>query len=82
MPTGTVSKVREIIKAEELIKMLQNNVLDDNAKPLHQSKLHAIKILLAKSIPDLKAIEVTGKEGGAIQQDIQVEFVVAQDTDS
>jgi len=56
----SISQIRERIKASELIDMLQNNVLDKEADPLHQSKLHAIKILLAKAIPDLKAIEHTG----------------------
>jgi len=60
MPTGTISKARQIIKAEELIIKLQNNALDDDAPPLHQSKLHAIKILLGKTVPDLKAVEHTG----------------------
>ena len=60
MPTGTRSHVREIIKAEELINKLQNNALDDDAPPLNQNKLHAMKILLAKCLPDLKALEVSG----------------------
>lgn len=60
MPKGTVSHVRQIINAEKLINLLQDNVLDEKAKPLNQNKLHAIKILLAKAIPDLKAIEHTG----------------------
>lgn len=75
MPTGTRSKVREIIKAEELVNLLQNNVLDKDAKPLHQSKLHAIKILLAKTLPDLKAIEHSGNADNPIAQDIQIEFI-------
>ena len=57
---GKISHAREIIKATELIEMLQINALDSNAEPLHQNKLHAIKILLAKAIPDLKAVEHTG----------------------
>ena len=60
MHTGPVSHARKIIKAEELLKLLQNNVLDSEAEPLHQNRLHAIKILLAKAIPDLKAVEHTG----------------------
>lgn len=60
MPTGTISQVRKIIKAEELINILQDNVLDKDAEPLHQNKLHAIKILLGKTVADLKAVEHTG----------------------
>ena len=70
MPKGTVSNARKIINAEKLINLLQDNVLDKDAKPLNQNKLHAIKILLAKAIPDLKAIEHTGD----IDHDIHISW--------
>ena len=70
MPKGTVSHARQIINAEKLINLLQDNVLDENAKPLNQNKLHAIKILLAKAIPDLKAVEHTGD----IDHDIKISW--------
>ena len=61
MPTGTLSHVRKIIKAEELINVLQDNVLDSEAEALSQNKVTAIKVLLAKCMPDLKAIEHYGE---------------------
>ena len=75
MPKGTVSHARQIIKAEELITLLQNNVLDKDADPLHQNKLHAIKILLAKAIPDLKAVEHTGSIDSEQTHKHKVSFV-------
>ena len=60
MPTGTISQVRKIIKSEELVKLLQNNALDLDAEPFNQNRINAIKILLNKTIPDLKAVEHTG----------------------
>ena len=80
MPTGTRSKVREIIKAEEIVNLLQNNVLDKDAPPLNQNKLHAAKILLAKCLPDLKALEVDTNLTGSVEHKlIQVEFIAAED---
>lgn len=70
MPTGTVSHVRNIIKAEELIIKLQNSVLDPNIEALGQNEVNCIKILLAKAIPDLKAVEHTGD----IDHDIHVSW--------
>ncbi len=63
MPNPTRSKVREIIKAEELVNKLQNSVLDPNLEPLGQNEVNCIKILLNKCLPDLKAIEHSGGEG-------------------
>lgn len=75
MPVGTRSRVRELIKAEELVKLLQDNALNKRCKPLHQNKLTAIKTLLNKCLPDIKAVEITGEAGGAINLDIEVRFV-------
>ena len=75
MPKGTVSNARKIINAEKLINLLQDNVLDPDAKPLNQNKLHAIKILLAKAIPDLKAIEHTGSIDGDVVHRHKVKLV-------
>ena len=75
MPTGTISKARQIINAEKLINLLQDNVLDPNAEPLNQNKLHAIKILLAKAIPDLKAVEHTGNIDSTQTHKHKVQFV-------
>ena len=75
MPKGTVSHARKIINAEKLLNLLQDNVLDPDAEPLNQNKLHAIKILLAKAIPDLKAVEHTGNIDGEVTHKHKVKFV-------
>ena len=74
MPTGTRSKVREIIKAEELINVLQDNVLDKNAEALSQNKVTAIKVLLAKCLPYLKALEVSGQIDSEVTRKHRVSF--------
>ena len=79
MPTGTLSHVRKIIKAEELVNVLQDNVLDKNAEALSQNKVTAIKVLLAKCMPDLKAVENNVTVEGSINTNLTVTYV---DTDS
>lgn len=60
MPTGTISHVRNIIRAEDIIIKLQNSVLGENPTPLNQNEINTCKILLSKAIPDLKAVETSG----------------------
>ena len=71
---GTRSHAREIIKAEELINVLQDSVLGDNPTPLNQNQINTIKVLLAKAIPDLKAIEHTGEIDQNITKTHKVSF--------
>jgi len=66
MPNPVRSHVRDIIKAEELINKLQNSVLDPKIKALGQNEVNCIKILLSKSLPDLKALEVKAEVSGDI----------------
>jgi len=79
MPTGTpaksTKKLREMIKAEELIKILQDNAIHTRRQPLHQNRVNAINILLKKCLPDLKAIEQTTTIEGEIDLNVQVEFL-------
>ena len=70
MPTGTVSHARSIIKAEELLKLLQDNALDPDAPPIHQNKLTTIKMLLNRSVSELKQVEHTGE----VEHDIKVSW--------
>ena len=58
MPTGTISKVRQIIRAEELINKVQTEVLDKGKFKMSAAEVGAIKLLLNKVIPDLKGVEV------------------------
>ena len=54
MPTGTVSKVRQIIKAEEIVEMLQNSILGENQKALNQKT----KMWLSKSMKFPKNVRI------------------------
>jgi hypothetical protein len=56
----TVSKLRERIKAAELIDKMQEAVLNDDIPMLSSPEVGAIKTLLNKVIPDMKAVEHTG----------------------
>lgn len=54
------TEARASIKLSELLNLLQDNALGTLDPPLDQNRLHSIKILLAKTMPDLKAMEVQG----------------------
>jgi len=56
---------REKIKVGLLVKRLHDNML--GAIEMTQGQIKCAEILLRKTIPDLKAIEVTGKDGAAIE---------------
>lgn len=63
-------EVRQKIQASQIINRLNAHIKSD--KPLMEaSQVAAAKILLGKVIPDLKAIELGGKNGGPVQfQDV------------
>ena len=79
MPTGkpsiTQAHLRSLIDAEALIKVLVANSIHPRRAPLHQNRVNAIKCLLAKVMPDLKAVEQSTTVEGTIDHNIQVEFV-------
>lgn len=56
---------REKIQTSLLIKSLYDNALGKS--DIDKIRQKSIEILLKKLVPDLKAIELTGKDGGAIQ---------------
>lgn len=56
-----------------LVNRLENHALGKNE--LSATQIKAIEILLRKSLPDLQAVEHTGKDGGAIKAAITVTFV-------
>ena len=59
-------ETRNKIRATQLINRLQAHV--DSVKPLlDASQVNAAKTLLNKVLPDLKAVELTGKDGEALQ---------------
>lgn len=63
---------REKIKTSQLINRLQNHVL--RKTKLSRTQIQAIKILLAKTLPDLKSIEHTG----AVDMDLTVTKIVEE----
>ena len=80
MAYKTLSHVRDIIKAEELVKKLQDSILVEDTPALSAAEVGGIKVLLNKVIPDLKGVEVTGDLTGSIEHKlVQVEFVAAED---
>jgi len=62
--------------------MLVNRLTEHANAPIDQpvmsdSQIRAAQILLNKVAPDLKAVEMTGEDGGPIKTTIAVEFVDA-----
>ncbi len=57
--------VKQKIKTSQLINRLQANALSKK-ETLTRGQIDSIKTLLAKTVPDLKAIEHTGKDGGPV----------------
>ena len=62
---------REKIKVSQLLNALQNHALNDKKMGITQIK--AAEVLLRKCLPDLKAMEVTGEGGGAIQINVNTD---------
>jgi flagellar biosynthesis/type III secretory pathway M-ring protein FliF/YscJ len=58
-------EVKQKIKTSQLINRLQENALSKK-ETLTRGQIDSIKTLLAKTVPDLKAIEHTGKDGGPV----------------
>jgi len=60
MRPDQVESTREKIKSTQIIKRLTKHALSD-VEIMTASQVNAAKILLGKTIPDLKAIEHTGE---------------------
>ena len=62
-----IAKARDAIKIVETVQKLQAFVLDEKVDGqlvcMSKEQLKAAEILLRKSMPDLKVVEVTGAEG-------------------
>jgi hypothetical protein len=65
--------VREKIRASQLINRLQDHVFGETE--LSATQVNAALGLLKKSIPDIKAIEMSGPEGGDIPVSGTIRFV-------
>jgi hypothetical protein len=59
------AKTRERIKTSQLINRLQSYA--NGTVTLESGQVRAIEILLKKTVPDLSAVQLTGKDGGAIE---------------
>ncbi|HQT78826.1 MAG TPA: hypothetical protein PLD10_17375 [Rhodopila sp.] len=58
-------EIRAKIQASQLVNRLTDHVL--KGTDMSQTQVAAAKILLAKAVPDLKALEMNGPNGGPIQ---------------
>jgi len=71
--------VRTKIKVTELINRVQDyalGALDD--ADVSSNRLNAIKMLLAKALPDLSSIEMTGANGTPLMPPV-IQFVLDED---
>lgn len=73
---------RERIKATLILEKVQNHILDAAAYPMEATQMTGAKMLLAKVIPDLKAIEHSGPDGNAIPTKSEVTHVHVTRTDT
>jgi hypothetical protein len=71
--TSWNDKWRDRIDAAMLLKRLTEHVV--GTTEMSPSQISAAKILLNKVAPDLKAIELTGADGGPVQVAVNVRFV-------
>lgn len=58
-------KTKRLISASQLLNRLISHA--NGEIELSQSQVNAARIVIGKSIPDLKAVELTGEGGGAIE---------------
>lgn len=58
-------KTKRLISASQLLNRLISHA--NGEIEMTASQVNAAKIVIGKAIPDLKAIELTGEDGGAIQ---------------
>lgn len=75
------ARTREKIQTTQLINRLTQHALND--LELSTSQVKAIEILLRKTLPDLKQVEITGEDGSAIKTDnlFRIE-VISADADN
>lgn len=58
-------KTKRLIQASQLVNRLISHASGEIE--MSQTQINAAKIVIGKYIPDLKAIEVTGKDGGPLR---------------
>ena len=60
-----IEETRSKVRTSQLINRLQDHVL--GKVTLSVTQVRSAEILLRKSLPDLASVELTGKDGGAIE---------------
>ncbi len=59
------TKTKRLMAASQLLNRLTSHA--NGEIEMTASQVNAAKIVIGKSIPDLKAMEVTGKDGGPVR---------------
>ena len=59
------TKTKRLIQASQLLNRLNSHAM--GKVEMTQSQVNAAKVVIGKSIPDLKAVELTGADGGPVQ---------------
>ena len=73
----TTEELRNTVQVQALVEMLQASILNSRSKSLTPNRIAAIKLLLSKVLPDLKAVEQNINVDGRITTCIEVTFVNA-----
>ena len=63
--TEHADKTKRLIQASQLLNRLFSHAIGECE--MTSSQVNAAKVVIGKAIPDLKGIEVTGADGGAVQ---------------
>lgn len=60
-----IEEARQKIRTTQLINRLQDHAL--GKVDMSSTQVKSVEVLLRKSLPDLATVELTGKDGGAIE---------------
>ena len=60
-------RTKDLIRSGQLLKVLMNHALSDSGDTMTASQVQAAKILLAKTNPDLKAVEVKAETDNTVR---------------
>ena len=74
-PSVTTQHLRDMIKSKELIELSQDSLMGDDPKVLSSAQVGIIKLLLNKTMPDLKGVEQTTTHEGTINHSLEVNYV-------
>jgi len=67
-------KTKKLIRASMLLNRLADHA--EGKVEMNNSQVNAAKVVIGKSIPDLRAIELTGEEGKAMKFEIIKRVIV------